>query len=379
MVLFGALILASCRQKETFVVNGTIEGVKEGEMLYLETEGIDQRSVLDSVKLSDTGEFEMEALRPEAPDFYRLRIGDELVHFCVDSTETQSVTGNRTGLSANYRITGNYNSQKMKEIVAKQQELQRTVANLTRKVQNGSMTEAWAKDSLSASLSRYKEDMRLNYIFAEPNKPYAYYALFQQIDGFLLFDVNDKRDIRLFQAVGTCMDTYWPEAVRTKNLHNVVMKGLQGIRMEEVRSKQEIPKDKITETGVIEIKLPDRKGAERSLTSLKGKVVLLDFVAQGDRNASKHNLFLRGLYNKYKDQGLVIYQVSQDADEHYWRTVTEALPWICVREKDEAPSAIAVTYNVTSLPTMFLISRDNVLLTRHNTAEGVEEAIKKQL
>lgn len=380
LLILGVFLgVTSCDRGKTFAIEGTIEGVEAGEVLYLEREGIEGTQVLDSVEMAPSGDFEMKALKPDYPDFYRLRIGRELVHFCVDSNEVQQVRGQRQGLSGNYTISGNVNSQKMKEIVDKQRRLQQTFLELKQGVGTGLLSQEVAQDSLENLLSRYREDMRLNYIFSAPDKMYAYYALFQQVDGLLLFEVNSKRDISLFQAVGTCMDTYWPEALRTKNLHNVVMKGLMNLRVAEARNSQRIPAEKIKEAGVIEIKLSDRKGVARSLTSLEGKVVLLDFVLQADKSSIPHNLFLRELYNKYKDQGFEIFQVSEDVDQHYWRTVSDALPWICVVEDDKFPGAVASAYNIEVLPTMFLISRENILLSRYTSTEGLEEALKKQL
>ena len=81
----------------------------------------------------------------------------------------------------------------------------------------------------------------------------------------------------------------------------------------------EIPQEKIVETGIIDIALRDVKGNVRKLTDLKGKVVLLDFSVFQSPAGSPHNLMLRELYNEYAKQGLEIYQVSLDADEHYWK------------------------------------------------------------
>ncbi len=379
MILGIFLLWTSCSGEKEFTIEGTIAGVKDGEMLYLQREGVEGTSVLDSVKIQPSGEFKMKSPQPDFPDFYSLRMGKELIHFCVDSTEVQRITGSRNGLSGNYEISGNINSEKMKEIVSKQRQLQESFLALTEAVNKKEILPESARDSLDQMLGRYKEDMRLNYIFAEPDKMYAYYALFQQIGGMLIFDVNSKQDITLFQAVGTCMNTFWPEALRTVNLYNMVMKGLKNIRVNESRSLQQIPQEKIKETGLLEIALQDRKGTTRTLTSLKGKVVLLDFILQSDPGSVQHNLFLRELYTKYQGQGLEIYQVAEDPDHHYWRTVSDALPWICVVEDPEFPGAVAARYNVTSVPTMFLISRENNLLTRHLTTKGLEAALKKEL
>ena len=75
------------------------------------------------------------------------------------------------------------------------------------------------------------------------------------------------------------------------------------------------------------------KGNVRKLTDLKGKVVLLDFSVFQSPAGSPHNLMLRELYNEYAKQGLEIYQVSLDADEHYWKTAAQPSLGLCTRWK----------------------------------------------
>lgn len=81
----------------------------------------------------------------------------------------------------------------------------------------------------------------------------------------------------------------------------------------------EIPEDKIKEASIIDIQLKDLKGNTRSLTDLKGKVVLIDFTVYNNAMSAAHNLALRELYNKYASQGFEIYQISLDGDEHFWK------------------------------------------------------------
>ena len=96
----------------------------------------------------------------------------------------------------------------------------------------------------------------------------------------------------------------------------------------------EVDASKVTESGVVDIRLLDNNGHERSLTSLKGQVVLLDFHIFAMDESPARILALRELYNKYHSQGLEIYQVSLDPDEHFWKQQTAALPWINVRDAD---------------------------------------------
>ena len=123
----------------------------------------------------------------------------------------------------------------------------------------------------------------------------------------IVYSLNNKDDIKCFGAVATSLNNTYPHAVRSKNLYNIVIKGMKNTRTPQQKTI-EIPEEKIAETGVIDIALRDMKGNIRKLTDLKGKVVLLDFTVYQSAVAAPHNLMLRDLYNKYASQGLEIYQ-----------------------------------------------------------------------
>ncbi len=91
---------------------------------------------------------------------------------------------------------------------------------------------------------------------------------------------------------------------------------------------------------------------------------MIGFHYLSDAVSPTHNYMLRDLYDKYAAQGLEIYQVSLDADEHYWKTTADNLPWICVRDANGVYSSVAAAYNVQSLPAVFLINRKSELSAR---------------
>ena len=75
-------------------------------------------------------------------------------------------------------------------------------------------------------------------------------------------------------------------------------------------------------------------------------------------------------------QGLEIYQVGLDENEHFWKQQTESLPWICVYD----PSAqSALHYNVQNVPEYFLIDRNSQLYKRSTQMKDVEAEIKSLL
>jgi peroxiredoxin len=372
LVLVG---LEACDNGPKFKVQGEVSGAAD-KTLYFEASGLEGIVVLDSVELGSDGCFDFAQARPEAPDFYRLRLEGKVINFSVDSTETVSVKATADKFDTAYEIGGSVSNQKIKELVLLQGELQNKVDKLT---QNRDIPAGIAQQTLSALVNQFKDKVKKEYIFTAPNTTYAYFALFQTLNGYMIFDpMANKDDIKCFAAVATSLNNAFPHADRSRNLYNMVIKGMKNTKAprEEV---VELPADKIKEVDLIDIELKDLKGNVRRLSDLKNNVVLLDFTVYNHVQAAAHNLALRELYNKYHDKGLEIYQISLDADEHFWKTSADNLPWICVRDANGVYSQYVTLYSVKSIPSAFLIGRDNVLNARAETIPDLEAAIKKLL
>ncbi len=375
----AAVAITSCSDKK-FKVTGTITDAKDS-VLYLENMSLNGPVKVDSVKLNEKGEFSFSEKASEAPEFYRLRIDGQQINLSVDSTETISVKAAYPTMSVGYEVTGSENCSKIKELALHQMNLQ---AQINLIAQSPTLGIAAVEDSVHKVLEAYKNEIKLNYIFKEPMKAYAYYALFQTVilgnTQALIFNPrSSKADVKVFAAVATSWDTYYPKAERGQNLHNIAIEGMKNMRIVESRQNQMIDADKVEVAGIIDIALPDNKGVVRRLSSLKGKVVLLDFQLFSAEGSLKRIMMLRDLYNKYHAQGFEIYQVSLDSQEHFWKTKTEALPWVSVWEGKGAASPYLVQYNIQNLPTFFLIDRNNALQKRDAQIQDIDAEIKKLL
>lgn len=377
-IAFIALVLSSCSSEPKFKVEGEVSGAK-GKTLYLEASALEGIVPLDSVKLKGDGVFCFRQVRPESPEFYRLRIENKVINFSIDSTETVQIKAPYIDFSTSYTVKGSVNSSEIKELTLKQIRLQEGVNALIKTMQAHQIGSDVFEDSLSRLMKNYKDDVKIHYIFAAPNTAAAYFALFQKVNGYLIFDpLNSKEDIKCFAAVATSLNNYYPHADRSKNLYNIVIKGMKNTRVPQQKTL-ELPANVVSETGIIDISLRDMRGNVRKLSELKGKVVLLDFTIYQNAVSTSHNFKLRDLYDKYASKGLEIYQVSLDADEHFWKTVVDNLPWICVRDADGIYSAIAATYNVKAVPSIFLINRNNELSARGETIKDMDAAVKALL
>ena len=380
--MVAALAFTSCNNKK-FHINGNITEATDS-MLYLENLSLNGPVKIDSVKLGEDGAFAFDenAMDSITPEFYRLRIANQSINLSIDSTETVKVKASYPQMSYKYEVEGSENCSKIKELSIKQMILQNNINAIAKSPNMGI-------DSVDVIVARmldgYKQDIKVNYIFKEPMKASSYYALFQTIQlgtvNSLIFNPrNNKDDVRVFAAVATSWDTYYPGAERGKNLHNIAIEGMKDIRIiENQRAQQQIDASKVSVNGCIDLAMEDSKGQVRRLTDLKGKVVLLDFHLFASSESTKRIMMLRELYNKYHPAGLEIYQVSVDPNEHFWKTSTAALPWICVRDEGGIQGQSLQLYNVQSIPTFFLIDRSNTLKARDAQIKDLDEAIKNLL
>lgn len=369
-----AAVLTACHKEPAFKVEGEVTGATD-KMLYLEQSGLSGIILLDSVELGSSGSFCFESPRPASPEFYRLRVENKVINFSVDSTETVTVHAEYPAFALQYRIEGSETNEKIKELTLLQAELQDKVTRLGRSGIPAGITQ----DSLLKLVNAYKDQVKREYIFKGPNKPYAYFALFQQLNGYMIFDpLTSKEDVKCFAAVATSLNNLYPHADRSRNLYNMVIKGMKNTRAPKV-TQVSVPENIVQETSIIDIALKDVKGNTRRLTDLKGKVILIDFTAYATPASGARNLALRELYDKYASRGLEIYQISLDSDEHFWKTAADNLPWICVRDPQGPYSSFVSLYGVTQLPAAFIVNRNNELSLRVDEKTNLEDAIQKYL
>lgn len=377
-ILFAATAIVSC-SKEKFHVTGKIAQAQDS-VLYFENMSLNGPQIIDSVKLDAEGHFAFEGEASDAPEFYRLRIAGQIINVSVDSTETISINAAYPTMASQYTVDGSENNLKIKELTLRQMALQTQAQAI---VNNPGLGMNAVEDSIYRLIDAYKEDIKINYIYKEPMKAYAYFALFQGIvvgnSYLMVFNPRQNADdIKAFAAVATSWDANYPGSLRGENLHNIALQGMKDQRIVQNQSQElELDADKVSEANLIDIALVDNHGVVRKLTDLKGKVVLLDFHLFSGEGSTQRIMMLRDLYNKYHERGLEIYQVSLDDDEHFWKTQTAALPWICVRDNGSRTQAYLAT--VKSIPCDFIINRENMVVRAPRQIKDLNADIASQL
>ena len=345
MMLGVTLLLAGCADN-AFKIEGHIADAG-GQMLYLEQQSVDGVKVIDSVRIKDNGAFKLKYLRPEYPELYRLHLGNENLVVAIDSTERVKIEADAKNFATGFTVENSLATAHIRDLRASSFALQNE-------------TDSAMMGQIDAALAAHQQ-LAKNIIMENPRSLAAYYAIYQTINGYYFLSPYDVNDLPFWSAVATQFQHYYPEYERTAHLKAITLDAIRAKRAQQGITPEEIV---VEETGMIEIELPNRVGDRVKLSSLAGKVVVIDFSAYAMEQASAHILFLRELYSKYQGRGLEIYQVSVDPNKLLWLEQSRNVPWITVRDEQGTNSRYLYSYNVEQLPTFFVMDREGNILGR---------------
>ena len=194
------------------------------------------------------------------------------------------------------------------------------------------------------------------FIQNEPASPATYFAvkyLFQKPDSKLVLIAADKMGKEL------------PNSLYTKNLVSLAAK--LGPTVEGAIAPE------------ISLKTPE--GDILALSSLRGKVVLIDFWASWCGPCRKENPNVKKIYEKYKDQGFEIYAVSLDNNAVQWKgaIAKDGLAWKHVSELLGWKGTVSRAYGVRSIPQTFLLDQEGRIVKTGFRSHELESLIQPLL
>lgn len=347
-ILFAALLIG-CQSSPQFSVSGTITGA-EGEWLYLEHTALTKTMIVDSCTLNADGKFNVQAVAPAHPDFYRIRVDNRSLPLSIDSIEKIEVHTTLDSLPYTLSIEGSESSL--------------VIAQL----------RATARTSTREELRNQAQQI----IIQNPRSLAAYYAVFLKQGGEYIWNIFDPTDRKMYQVVATSFNAWMPDYERTKTLYNQVLEVMQAERSAKNQQTMRQFIDE-AENAFLDITLPDEQGDLQSLSDLRGSVIILDFSSSEIEQYTGYKFELRELYNKYNQRGLEIYSVSFDRNQFIWQEAIANLPWTTVWADANVAAPILMQYNVQSLPTLFLFDRKGNIQGRYIDFKALDADIRKYL
>lgn len=375
--LVGALIMFSCQSEKNFQLKGNFSS-SNNETIYLEHRSLGGIELIDSAKVSSNGDFKFKTIAPENPEFYQLTVAGKTVVFTATGIDEIQVSGDMSDLNNTFEVINSIENDQIKDIDAKTRDIKQDIVSLENEHSAKQLDDVQYLMAIDSILNVYKAELS-KIIIGNPGGAAAYYAVFQKINDYLVFDPYDKQDYAMYGAVATSWNRNYEDTPRAKHLYDFTMNALR--QRKQVEKQNELLENAavITDSTLPDISLKGVDGKSVSLASLKGKVVILDFTVYNSESSPKHNIDLNGIYSQVKASGVEIYQISFDSDEHFWKNAASNLPWITVRDPESVYSRLLTTYNVREIPTAFVINKEGDVVARVESYSSLLEEVRKSL
>lgn len=353
ILLVPLLVIFGCK-RDLIIIEGSVKN-KSQKYFYISKVDINIPVLIDSSKINSKGSFRFK-IKATEPDFYQ--IGYSNVNFAnllAEPGERIIIDFNSSNLFKDYIVMGSKGSEQMQMLDLKLLESKKKLDSLSILYEKASTEPAFeTKGALleKAYLELIKEQRKFNiaFIISNLSSLASIKALYQQIDDetYVLYDT---RDLQYLKIVSDSLKHYFPESKHTKALISNFQKEMSNFTSRKLQMQaNSLPETKL------DPELMDINGRKITLSSLRGKYVLLAFWSAESRDCIADNLQLKEFYKRYNRMGFEIYQINLDEDESVWRNAVrfDELPWISTREDDPSNPKNVRIYNVKSLPANYL-------------------------
>lgn len=386
-----SLICSCTNDKGTVSIKGTISDAKGEKLTLMHLSGTNPVMV-DTLTLGEDGKFSFKpAVEKGGPDFFCLVLNGQTIPVISDTLQTPiSIIANKEKFGSNYIVEDSLNSL-LKQAVSVGGNLRRQLYNLTSDRQSGKVSNLEFGQTVDKLVGDYKTQVLSDYIYKDPASPVSYYLLFETVSGMTIFDPIDAKDNRAFGAVANLWHNVYPNSKRTAFLEQQAIQGQAILRQarDNQQAADSLMQNIVKEANFVDLTLVDKQDKLVSLSDINGKgdVVLVDFTAFYYDMSVAHNMALSKVYDRYKDRGLKIYQVCLDFDVNFWKVSANNLPWTVVRDRDILLdqngmlqySGAAALYNVSAIPTVFVMGRDGGVIDRIEDDSKLDAAVAKVL
>lgn len=355
-------------------VTGNIEGANSS-VIYLYKYGVNPAQTLDSVAVSESGDFSFNfnqqgygfvgvGFQPNASALLMVGAGDEI-----------NLSGTFANWIRDYQVSGTGYAGKVRDYLLIRQDFTDKINVLKSELAAIPPTDVAAQQKVNEKGMAMQEEfiaVRNDFIKEMDDTPALYIAL---------QDIYDPiSDIEQLRAIGKATNKFMPNSMFAEQVNTVLTQAEQQVAFAE----QQASSQGVVEIGkpAPELSFPTPEGKMLSLSSLKGKVVLLDFWASWCKPCRMENPNVVKLYNEYKDKGFTVFSVSLDNNKSKWTNAIQAdgLVWPNhVSDLGGWNSMAAAIYSVNSIPQTYLIDADGTIIAKDLRGEDLANKLKEIL
>jgi peroxiredoxin len=362
LIVLIAIAFTACKPKDSFNIDGTFKNPGAEKKVFLFGMQNSQMVAIDSTNLSEKGEFKFIRKTPSV-DFFRVSIGNHEFMLIAKNGDDIKLEADLADKTMAYKISGANEVEKLSELntlrnnFAKQ--VEKLQADFEAKVATQPQNRATILEEMKPQYESYINQLNTSILkFAKDNKGTlaSFYAMNtlspQEFEAELVAFADEIKD----EIKGnTTVDTFIKQMALLKT----------------VQVGQVAP----------EFTINTADGKPVSLSSYKGKYVLVDFWASWCQPCRQENPNVVKVYNKYKTKNFDILGISLDTDKAAWLGAVKAdgLTWTHVSELKDFNGETIKKYQVQAIPTSYLIDPAGKIAAKNLRGDELDGFLAKTL
>jgi len=357
VVLF---VFAACQNKSgNYQISGEIAGVDSGKVYLLKPE-VGKAPIVEDTAAVVNGKFEMEGIAGKYATFHLLRLNNKqyFAEFFLEGGKTNIKAYKDSAINAT-KISGSSETDVFNIFIKELTSLQQKMNNYKKEYQAAAAKQNQQEmDRIQADFQASSDNMIVftkNFIRENNNSVVAPFILFNQLAPSL-------------------------EYAQLKELTDTISSELDGSEY-MIKLKEYLSQKSKTAIGAIasDFTMKDTEGNDFTLSSLRGKYVLIDFWASWCSPCRKENPNVVSAYNEFKDKGFDIVGVSLDKDKKAWLKAIkdDHLTWHHVSDLKFWNNVVARTYGVQSIPYNILLDKEGKIIAMNLRGENLSKKLKE--